>query len=1075
MNELSIISASAGSGKTFCITEEILKRIKSGTIRPDQLIATTFTIKAANELKGRIREKLIEAGYTKEANMMNEALIGTINAVCLKLLKRYAFQAGTSPVLETLDENDQKVFIREILGTVTDENFIELSYKMYQSDRNGFDIKVAPYINHIEKIISKLRANDLSKDDMETYAKDSIDEFLGLYKGPIKKNEKHIGDILKLLEEGFENIDYDKINNPTAKGGLEDLQNIYKDIKSGNFIWQDFKNLAPFNLKASAFKSEFNKKFSGGFKQAVEDEVGCLFDNEQFRKDYASYISNCFAYAKEVLNSYKVYKDERGLLDFTDQETKLHDLIRFNESVWKDIAQNYALVVVDEFQDVSPLQLSIFLRLTKIIKDNIWVGDPKQSIYAFRGADPILMQSVVDNLKGLKTSQLTESYRSRASLINFSNAVFLPAFEKMKKEQIVLKQAPFKHTDRVKEKEQELGTAINFWDFNRSGRTNKKDNASSLAMSLHTLMEENLLVFDKEKAVYRKANFGDVAILCRSNKAVQGMANEFTNAGIPVSASGSGLVFEAEIIFISALLKLLILPSDALAKAEVLLYSTYNGDQEAMVKGRLKVEHTWQWGLEENYINSINSLRKKFHDFSPVHAIEIIRAELGIEELFASWGNLNQRLSNIDAFILHAQEYQKTCRRLDTASSIAGFLNFMQDLWDTGEDKKGKQTGNAVQIMTYHQSKGLEWPLVFLWDLDFKPRDRFFDVNATAAEKLNVNQPLNNRNLRLFIRPFSSGNFTAFDEIVSKSKMKNSSEVEVLEEEKRLFYVAVTRARDYLFLCSIKGNSNIPTLVNPELVHDLKKYTPGIHDSHLVWDSKAIRVSTESQDILGDFVFASYLSDAYRNYFQTSHVEKTHEYLKLNPSSAPKLEHADVKDLISIHERRFVDRKGINEADFGNVIHDLIAFYQSGMSKKLLMETIDSYLVEYEFTALIDVNWLADSIISLHVWLKEKYGEFKIYKELPIQHFNENGHYIQGYVDMLLELEDGLIIIDHKTFSMKEASQKASSAKALEYSGQLKIYEKVLEKSFKKKVLHKGLYFVFEGLWLEIVDSTILA
>ena len=1068
-----IISASAGSGKTHRLTEDIFEMIKDGKIRPDQLIATTFTVKAATELKGRIREKLIAEGKIREANLMNQALIGTINSVCLALLKRFAFEAGLSPMVETLDGNDQKVIIREELGGIVNEEFIELANKFYEGEQ-GFNMKQPKYIGTIESLISKLRSNDMKGDQLKAFGEASIKHYLNLQKNGNRDHDTIINAVVSKIDQGLSALE---IYNSGTKP-LSNTQNKQKseltawklDLHNDNYVWNTFSSLEGFCQKET-----LKTPLPNGFHEELLPLLGNYFDNKIFREEYKIYIEKCFAYANEILTGYKQYKARHGLLDFVDQEAILHNMIHEKHSITKAITSDYKLIVVDEFQDVSPLQLSIFLRLTQLIDNNIWVGDPKQSIYAFRGADPELMFSVLKQMPDENKDQLKESWRSRKELVAFSNAIFTESFKStMGESQVALTPASIEKTKRLETEHNTLKEAVNLLRFNYTGSANKLDKINALVRKVKTIVESGQQIFDKESLKYRAIRFEDISILCRANHTCHLMGNLFAKAGLPVSSSGDGLIYEAEVVMISALMKLLVLPSDSLAKAEVLLFSHFNGDQGLMIEDRLEAVSNFEWQGDHPYFIALQGLRKKAYDFSPTKAIEKIFSELDLEELFASWGNIHQRVSNVDAYLNHAQEYQEMCTRLQMASSISGFLNWMKDLNNNEEDLKGKSTGNAIQIMTYHQSKGLEWPAVFLWDLGFKMRDSFYRVNVVSDSDINIEDPLADRSLQYFVCPYNTqSSYVAYDDVIATSSIKQALDAKSIEEEKRLFYVAVTRARDYLYFCFVQekkgpiyGNT-IPTLVHPILSENTLMHASGAIP--LSWKENELQLKIEEIDINEEQEEEVLKGEVFGdNYYKEKSGKKELEFLKINPSKAEPIPGSFVQDLQSVTEPNRVDKSAIDNAVFGNCIHDLICAYDMRLEKEAFKKQIQSYLEQGEFEKLIKAEQLYNAIHALYTYLEGRGNLLKIHKELPIQSYLDNGKLLNGFIDLIAEYEDGYLIVDHKTFCADKYHESLYKETALEYSGQLDLYTKVLNGWNGKEVLGAGIYFIFEGLWVEV-------
>ena len=1056
-----IISASAGSGKTYTITELIYELVNEGQVTADKIIATTFTIKAAQELKGRIREKLIAGGKTREANQMNEALIGTINSVCLKLLKKFAFEAGLSPDLKTMDENDQKVILRELIGNVLDDDFTELALKLGQAESSNFYFPGTPYLDQIEAIILQVKVNDISVEDLDSFGEDSVKEFFGLFPKKTKKHEPVRKKIITLLKQGIQHAKTCE-HSAGSKKDLTKLQSILDNLKNDNFTWAEWISLKKKILAA--------KYLPENFIPDLDELVGDLTADLQFREDYGRYVKRCFTYAREVIAAYNSYKEKRGLLDFADQEALLYKLLKENQSVRDYLSKAYELVVVDEFQDVSPLQLDIFLRLTQLTQRNVWVGDPKQSIYAFRGADPQLMHSVVSEIPVEQRKQLEFSYRSRKPLVEFTNAIFATAFsETMAESAIVLDQAPKDRTHRQENEEELFEPAINYWKITGQGRgATIPKSLATLAQKIKQLLAQEVQVFDKHTSSYRPATYGDISILCRSNVRCQEIGQALTAAGLPVATSGFGLIAEAEIVFISALLKLLVFPGDTLAKAEALLYAHYGGDQEALLNDRLNAEDSYAWQKENPLLTGLDTVKEQLHNLPPARTIETLVQALELEQLFVSWGNLDQRLANVDALIAHAEDYQATCARIQSASTLAGFLNWMQQLSRTNEDYKGVQSGDVVQVMTYHRSKGLEWGIVMLWDLGMKPWDRFFGVKVRSNSKVDIADPLADRALRLFIKPYNvTSKYESFDEPLERSPLVQATVSERDAEESRLFYVAMTRARDYLFLCSFKDKFDIPDLVNPEL--NQLGLEDGLQTSSLSWAGQPLKVQMETIELLTDIEQTETEAAASRIYFATPIGRQEHPPLRLNPSSQPKLPTATIKGSDLLHSRHYVNRHQVSDSELGTFVHDLYCAYDERLSEAATHTWVTQYLTASKFQGLIEVEWMSNTLLAFHAFLKETYVDYKLHKELPIQAIDKQGRYVEGFVDLVVEVGDVLLVIDYKTFVTEEYVADKYAAKALSFSGQLGLYKAVLEQSFGKKVVGSFVYFVFEGRVLEVL------
>ncbi len=847
-----------------------------------------------------------------------------------------------------------------------------------------------------------------------------------------------------------------------AKREYATLTNLYDKYKSGSFKWQEWVNWNKLKMA--------QKHFSKDSHETIQELTANLLGNSEYRKDYEKYILKTFAYAGEALDRYQEYKDEKGLLDFTDQEARLHSLIESNNEVSKYLATNYDLVVVDEFQDVSPLQLSLFVKLSQLIEENLWVGDPKQSIYAFRDADPELMQGVLNVIPRENKDTLSESFRSRSSLINFANSTFSKSFTgSISEEDVIIKQASKKITGRDKNEDSLLHIPVTFLNFEKGDVLNKPKQKETLILKVIDIIKSELPVYDKSQKKYRSISYGDIAILCRTNGACSELASYFTLAGIPVSASTVGLIKEAEIIFIMSLLKLLIHKDDTLAKAEVLLYSKFDGSQESMINDRLLTNNSYAWQDDDYYVHGLNQIRNTVLYLSPVDTISKLIAYFRLPELFTSWGNVNQRLANIDALINHAQEFQESCDRTKVACTCLGFLQWINNLARANDDKTGMSSGDAIQVMTYHNSKGLEWSMVFMWDLDFSLKDNFYGVNVTKAEKFNPVEPLANRELRLTIKGFgSTTNIHAYDSLVDPSPLKIQAQQFAIEEEKRLFYVGATRTKDYLYICSYKNEYQVPDLVNPHL--NLSKLNDGIYEDVFQWNDESITIKKETLQINKENALETYNSGSDRLYFKKVSGRAVHESLKIIPSALPPKPDSSINNIVEIHERISIDREGISDSELGSLLHSLMTAYGYGLDEKGLYNLVQERLSVFEWTGNVEAIELTNSIAKFYQWLNDIYNIKSFYQELPISYVADAGKIVDGVIDLCIETDNGMIIIDYKSFTTKDYNEKAYIKKALSFSGQLSCYEDMVVKAFERPVLHTFVYFILEGKLFEICE-----
>ncbi|NJL75472.1 MAG: UvrD-helicase domain-containing protein [Saprospiraceae bacterium] len=400
---LKIISAGAGSGKTYRLTSEMVKLLKSG-VRASGIIATTFTAKAAAELQERVRTRLLEEGLSKEADDLSNALIGTVHGLGVKLLKRFAYEAGVSPEVEIIADADQQVLFNQSLAMVL--HFERVEQMELLCDRLGLN-KKAPYDwrKEVKAITEIARTNAFTLQSLQESKLKSIQTF-----------DNYLGDAMPLsLSAYFEQLDgivedtiyqlqHSKDETKVTKEAIKELKNTRRELKlKGYLYWWEVIKLTKLKVGAKS-------------KELLEDLTAFASSHERleaFKKDIHAYITALFDMATEAMEEFARYKKQRGLIDYTDMEVFIKHLLD-HPKVQAVLASELDLLMVDEFQDTSPIQLELFLKLSKLAKHSIWVGDPKQSIYGFRGAEPQLMQAIIQKTGGVKPEDIQEySWRSR--------------------------------------------------------------------------------------------------------------------------------------------------------------------------------------------------------------------------------------------------------------------------------------------------------------------------------------------------------------------------------------------------------------------------------------------------------------------------------------------------------------------------------------------------------------------------------------------------------------------------------------------------------------------------------------
>lgn len=840
----TIISAGAGSGKTYRLTQEMVKKLNEGYPAAG-IIATTFTQKAASELQSRVRIALLKLGLRQEAEALTNALIGTVHSLGIKLLQRFAFEAGVSPIVNIITEGEPQYYFNlamtSILTPEKVENMEELSRRLtiIKDENNGTDWR-----NIVKNLTDIARSNNFSAAMLRESAEQSITTQLNLLEPPDMDAEAFDKLLLKQIKDTLQKVSETGDVTKVTSTSLDKIKKV-KQLLENNIYppWEDWARLS--KLDAGAKSRE-------AIKEMTDFAAGHI-RHPRFHTDISAFIHEIFELAIEAMQEYGHFKTQRGLIDYTDMEVKVDQLLD-NPAVCDILRSEISILMVDEFQDTSPIQLSIFLKLSQIAKHTIWVGDPKQSIYGFRGAEPALMKAIIDKNGGVKPEDVQgTSYRSRQDLVHCVNALFVRGFSDMPSSQVELKPS------RTKESESDLfGPALNMWELNKmeDGKKQKfniEQVSNALSHSLQAQLQKGIYINDDHSGQMRKAQAGDVAILCKKNSLCLSVAASLKRVGLNAAVSQPGIFDTVEGVLILACLKY-VQSKDEIALTEILLYGE-KMSLEALLhakadRQRQKVNESDlklpEWGIDYPLTRKLIALRKNRKYLSVFEILDQIISSLDIKRLIVEWGNPDQRLDNIDQIRSIALKYEESCKSLHIATSLSGFIFWCQRKIETKADFQGAGEGpDSVSVLTYHRSKGLEWPIVILLDLDKEVNTKINNLTIVPKNNtIDLSNILGNRWVRLWINPYGKNNKkTVLWDNIEKSPEWDYQNKQDLDEEIRVFYVGFTRARDYLMLPQADKNLSVINRIWNKDLEELNVLDPSSETISIPWKSENLPFS----------------------------------------------------------------------------------------------------------------------------------------------------------------------------------------------------------------------------------------
>ena len=1045
MKNVTYINASAGSGKTYTLTHKLAELIKSGLVRPDQVIMTTFTVKAANEMKEEAKKVLYENGLFEASTQLDHAMIGTIHSVANSLIKKYWFFLGLSPDMGVMAEEDTQFYISQSLSELpTHEELNQLHAFCesvgiqygYFSGKNGLNYDF--WKSDIEKVIALTTNYEIESYDRSV--KESLD-FIHGFVHPSVKLDYSPEDLLAILDE---HVTFAATQRESKKKQdvLTEVRRLRRGVNAPTISW--YKRL-------SSVLNSWTKCGTQGTK--IREELTELWHSELVYKEQERYIRLLFQLAERWKERFRTFKKERNLLDYNDMEKYLRDLLA-NKELAEEIRMGYRYLFVDEYQDCSPIQVKIFDRLSELMEHSYWVGDYKQAIYGFRGSDITLTKAVVDRIatgeNGCDTETLDTSYRSLPGIVEVCNETFKRTFKDVLDEgAIVLK------THRTND---EKIHSVRLWDM-------EDPESVGIADHIAYLLKQGV-------------NPSDIAVLGRTNAPLDLMAGILTGTyGIPANRQEVKVSEIKCTPLVLALLALVESEKDSLAKAQIAVLTEEGYGTSKIIEEKLLLDADEET-KESAYLNDV-PLVKRLLELRPMlkqqsvgALIETMVIELDLYNEIKKIGQVNESISCLDTIVQSGYAYEQHCLQMSLPASVKGFVDYLAVI-----DPAGKGNANGIQLHTYHSSKGLEWKYVILTQLYEKKNDPkkcvkqdIYGIHFSYSEQPSASTPYPEVFIRVIPFIYGAGNTNVPAEIqqqIEDSSLYKNVIKDSLAEANRLMYVGMTRPRDVLIVALEPHKKDVHTLqwledvgldcVRPDAEHDIFGVGCRFEDNTL---------TQEQFDSLSGYRYFAEDEDMKTRRIPY-HQEPCDEGVKyLSPSKLHVKGMVDATYQICehMHQGTLV---GKTMADVGNCIHQIFCGIEQHIdSESYYTNLIDSYGLA---TYLTDYAAIRNAWEKLVKWLTEQFGAaINIYHERPFT-LLKDGNVFTGSIDLVWQTSDGDILIDFKTcpLGQKYILDSDSEHYAGWYAGQLDAYTDALEEA-GEKVLKRFIYYPVSGMLCEI-------
>ncbi|MDB5334914.1 MAG: hypothetical protein JWN70_533 [Planctomycetaceae bacterium] len=1025
MSLLEIVRAGAGSGKTTDLCETVSAAVIAG-LDPSRILATTFTKKAAAELKGRIQAQLLSPANgaptvaNQRADRLELAAIGTVHSVAHQLLSRYSIELGLSPRLEVITETAAKQALDELLGTIPVDSWRELNVKAER-------LAATDLQNRILALLAAKRGNRI---DDERFRQDMVNSAARVCDLLAPQGAASTASPASLLTQLVEQAlaGMETIANDATKLTVEARLKLRRLQSQSNPAWNVYLQAA----RLTAGK----RSGADAMLDPLRNHAAQVRQHPDLHADIRAFSELLTTETIRLGQHYETYKAERGLVDFTDLEVLFLKLLE-DSVLSASLAQDYDLILVDEFQDTNPLQLAIFQRLSRIAPRSRWVGDPKQAIYGFRDTDPELINDVWVNATDAVRTDLPDNYRSQSGLVQLVGQLFSPLFGNS------AIQTP---------KKPPTTRGVERWILSTR---NQSDDAIALACGISKLREEGIPL-------------RHIAVLERTNRLLGELAKALDAVGIPYLLGSPGLLSTREGVLTMAGLRLVADRSDSLAAATIIHIL---GDPEADTPGWLAVrlealraeEQAAEAGDPEGRrsripwegdarLGAIERIDRR--TLSPMLVVQQLIEALGLPALVQQWGDPARRCANLDSLLIHAREYEESALEAGEAVTITGLILHFEDLIDNAADIRHPPLGHdAVTLMTYHAAKGLEWPVVILSGLHTEREAIMWSPVVTGGNS-GEGDPLEGRTLQAWSWPFGysdgpygglcTGSGLEDDALTSTEGIERTNRA--VQESLRLLYVGCTRAKNKLVFAHRDGKYDWLSRVTA--FDQLLSSTQGEGEYAITGVDTTLVVRLLSVDMVDTCRYppatterwitlpvASTTASTKHRFHQPSHM-----LAAADPGTFV------VKELTGLAYFP-AGAKETHYADIGNAVHAYFAAIPSilGFDAAQKESVAERCLSSFCVTGLLTPSAIVSSGDRFCAWVESAYPGARWMTEVPVTVSRSDGGHWNGAIDLLLELQDGrFVVIDHKSAPIR---REHCAAKAATFAAQLHAYRDMMVRS----------------------------
>jgi len=1024
MTHLSLVPAGAGAGKTHHIKENLADWVTSNEISASKILAVTFTEAAASEMRDRVRSELMTRGRIHDALEIDRAYMGTIHSLGQRLLTEHAFAAGRSPENRLLSEPERDLLIRLEMSRCE-----ALSPLMSDLARFGYAWDPQTGLSAEDKFRAKvLQTVDLIRSlgergtvpDILATAVSAMTEGYGACEadGGLLTESLHCA-VAALLDAFPDNLGplfaTTRTVADTFSKNHRELRRAAEDgaLERDWALWQKLRK-----LRLSNSRSKTPEGYDE-LAEAVISAADALPRHPGPLADACAHLTALVSGAQEVLEAYQTAKREAGLIDYADMIVEAEALLRTRPEILQAVMGEIDCVVIDEFQDTNPVQFALLWRLARSAKRALIVGDTKQSIMGFQGADARL-SSALQSANPDVIAPLDRNWRSDPRIMDLVNTLGPVLF-------------PDGYDPLTPQRSATGVTALEVINLPSSAFTKGPE---SIANHIADILSDGTKVFDKLSNDFRVAQPNDIAVLCYTHGHASLVAAALEAHGLPVRIQQGGWLRSPAMRAARAALAYAADPNDRYA---ALTWLTL-GPPQMVLEDALRNAAD---GVLDTHqaLETLRSLNPEVATLPTADAMAKVTRATGLRDWVARLRAPAQAVADLARLEAEAREFDRMVPGLRAAAGYHGnslqvFLGWIANQTDKDWDRHPDSdawSGSGIEVCTWHAAKGREWPITVVAGLDQKIAERPGTLRAEFERFDDLDHVLDHAGLSYF---------PDFDAPESQQIFSDAHHPEDEKEAARKLYVALTRARDRLILALPKERTT--SRDRPERMVDLLRDKGGIvmYENGLslcgrdfpARISEGISDEPERSEISESLAHASFgdrrpLDLVPRTAWRRS--PSTLEGEQAVPSN--KLKTIDLGAPVT-------DTRNVEATMRGTAWH--LAF-------RVLIQRPDREAQLRAATGLSEATLkeIAAQAEQLTTWLSTR-GYDRLHFELPLQEMAPDGSETNAIVDCLAEGPTGLLIIDHKSGACPDPEARFAN-----YLSQLTAYADLVRLNWPDKRL----------------------